>query len=159
MSTEQQSSGPAPTMSRSENTKTAVSSAEGVSPVTTPCSPPASPEFGSSISRAQTFPFNFHSMRSKSPRPAPGPVQDQQPANLHQGTSALSNAQKQGKRTVSVPSVLPSSPSSPTRPSATSPSVSSTSHYGRHANEWLFGSFSVRKAVKGVWKGHEGKEK
>jgi hypothetical protein len=125
-------------------------------PATIPNAPQTPPTVGSSISRAQTFPFNFPNMRSKSPQPAAGPAQDQEPVDSHQGAS--SKARKQGKRTVSEPSVLRSPPMSPTRPSL-SPTVSSTSHYGRHANAWLFGNFSVRKTVKSVLKGHEGKEK
>lgn len=147
---------PPSTASVNGDTKVVESSARAISPVTT--SPPSTyPVVGSSLSRAQTFPFNFRGIRSKSPRPAPGPVQVQRPADSEQ--IPLSKAAKQSQRAASEPTVLRSPPSSPTRPSLTSPSVSSTSHYGRHANEWLFGNFSLRKTVKGVWKGHEGKEK
>ena len=121
-------------------------------------SSPSSPAAGAPITRAQTFPFNFH-IKTKSPRPGPGPVQEERPSNLQLGTDALPKISKQGKRTASEPSVLPSSPKSAKRPSDAASRVSSTSHYGRHANEWLFGNFSVRETVKGVWKGHDGKGK
>jgi hypothetical protein len=126
----------------------------------TASSPSSSPPVaGSPITRAQTLPFSFHSLRSKSPRPAPGPVQEGRSSKLQHGTEALPKTSKQGKRTSSEPLIMLSSPTSPTKPSAAGSRVSSTSHYGRHANEWLFGSFSVRETVKGVWKGHEGKGK
>ena len=114
-----------------------------------------SPVIGSSISRAQTFPFNLHSIRSKSPRPAPGPLQDRKPHDSQKKGSSRS----QSKRTVSDPARMQSSPTSAKRASAAGSAVSSTSHHGRHANEWLFGGFSVRETIKGVWKGIEGKEK
>ena len=126
-------------------------------PATIPNAPTSLPTVGSSINRAQTFPFNFPNLKSKSPQPAVEPAQGQEPMDSHQYAS--SNARKQAKRTVSEPSVLRSPPNSPTRPSLTSSTASSTSHYGRHANAWLFGNFSVRKTVKSVLKGHEGKEK
>ena len=146
-------------MSSGGKTKGFPSAPKELSPELMTCSVPSSPAAESSVTRAQTFPFSFHGIRSKSPRPAPVPVQKQRPSGPQKGIDALPEASKQGKRTSSEPSVLSSSPTSPTRPSASGSRVSSTSHYGRHANEWLFGSFSVRETVKGVWKGGEAKEK
>jgi hypothetical protein len=134
-----------------------VEPAGSVIPPSSTASPSTNPEVGSSITRAQTFPSSLHGNRLKPPRPAPGTVQVHPP--MESSPDLLPKASKQVQRTVSEPTVLRSAPSSPTRPSLTSPSVSSTAHHGRHANEWLFGNFSLRKAVKGVWKGHESKDK
>jgi hypothetical protein len=148
-----------PSLSLVGEVKDPMPSPADLSPGSASSSSASPPAAGSPITRAQTHPFSFHSLTLKSPRPAPGPVQEERPSNLQHGTEALPKTSQQGKRASSEPFIMPSSPTSPTRPSAAGSRVSSTSHYGRHANEWLFGSFSVRETVKGVWKGHEGKGK
>lgn len=148
-----------PTMPSVGEAKDSMSSPVDMSSERGSASASTSPAAESPLTRAHTLPFSFHSIRSKSPRPDSGPGKEKRPSDVQHGTDALPRTSKQGKRTSSEPSVMPSSPTSPTRPSLAGSRVSSTSHYGRHANEWLFGGFSVRETVKGVWKGHEDKVK
>jgi hypothetical protein len=67
----------------------------------------------------------------------------------------LTPASPEPKRTTSDPTVS-SAVSSPNTisgyPKRRKPLPTSTSHSGRHSNDWLFGGFSVSKTVKSMIK-------
>jgi hypothetical protein len=137
-----------------------------------PTSPIAeSPEVSSSKSFSVPHPFQARSItrsittdgifpsRSKSSRKSPPSTIDIKPAGS--STTPPTNP----GRTSSEPAVSPISPgypTSPSRPSAlkrTRKTSGTTSHYGRHGNDWLFGGISVRETVKGIWKDNDGQDR
>ncbi len=137
-----------------------------------PASPtPASPEARSSKSFHIPLPFQARSItratttdsifrsRSKSPRMSPPTAIDTKFAG------SPSPPPSHPARTGSEPMMSPTSPNypaSPSRPSTfkkTRKTSGTTSHCGRHSNDWLFGGISVRETVKGMWKDNDSAEK
>lgn len=157
---------PASTSGRSENAPIAT----GVSPPMSPSAfSPTSPVTSSpetrpskfqiplpfqarSITRAATTDSIFRS-RSKSPRKSPPTTITTKPVTSRSPTPHDALA-----RTGSEPAVSPTSPTNPASPSRpmtlkrTRKTSGTTSHCGRHSNDWLFGGISVRETVKGIWK-------
>ncbi|KAF7504770.1 hypothetical protein GJ744_001771 [Endocarpon pusillum] len=112
-----------------------------------------------SITRATTTDSIFRS-RSKSPRMPPPTAIDTK------STGSSSPPPNRLARTGSEPTASPTSPNyltSPSRPSALKRARNtsgSTSHYGRHTNDWLFGGIRVRETVKGiVWKDNDSQDR
>jgi hypothetical protein len=150
---------------RTEEANTMSSSAT-TSPVSTPSSHSRSRSFpfafpGGSLSRSSTTEAILRPRsrsRSKSPgAPSSPPNNTTKPARV---SMTLTQTTAQPKRNPSDPAVSPtaSSPTSgPQLPKKHKPSPASTSHYGRHSNDWLFGGFSVTEKVKGFWKDDEEK--
>jgi hypothetical protein len=90
--------------------------------------------------------------RSKSPQKRPPSTIDITPFG------STSSPPTNPTRTVSNPAISPTSPAYPISTSRqstlkkTKNTSGTTTHYGRHSNDWLFGGISVRETVKGIWK-------
>jgi hypothetical protein len=130
-----------------------------------------------SHTRSHSFPFHFHGYslsqstthdsifhphsrsRSKSPSARRSP-----PNSLPKATpitTMSTHIPSQPKRNPCDTAVSPiaSSPTSkPSHPKKAKPSPASTSHCGRHSNDWLFGGFSVTEAAKRLLKDEEEEE-
>ena len=151
------------TMSSSVSPPMSPSAFSATSPI------PASPEARSSkfsiplpfqarsITRAATTDSIFRS-RSKSPRKPP-------PTDIYTKPTGSTPAPPPNHplRMKSEPAASPTSPAHPTSPSRptlkrTRKTSGTTSHYGRHSNDWLFGGISVRETVKGIWKDNDGQD-
>lgn len=110
-----------------------------------------------SITRATTTDSIFRS-RSKSPRRPPPTAIDTK------STGPSSPPPTRPVRIGSEPTVSPTSPNYPTSPSRPSTlkrarkTSGTTSHCGRHSNDWLFGGISVRETVKGMWKDNDSQQ-
>lgn len=166
---------PSPTSAtdRSRHAKTSSSVSPPMSPAAfSPTSPiTASPESRSSRSFPVPLPFQARSItratttgsifrsRSKSPRMSPPIAIDTK------STSSPSSPPSHPVRTGSEPMVSPTSPNYPTSPSRpltlkrTRKTSGTTSHCGRHSNDWLFGGISVRETVKGILKDTDSTER
>jgi hypothetical protein len=110
-----------------------------------------------SITRSITTDSIFPS-RSKSKTSPPSTI------NINP-VESTSSPRTNTTRTSSDPAVSPTSPTYPTSPSRPSAfkrarkTSGTTSHYGRHSNDWLFGGISVRETVKGMWKDNDGQDR
>jgi hypothetical protein len=110
---------------------------------------------GRSISRAATTDSIFRS-RSKSPRKSPPTAIDIRPT-----VPTTAGPRTHPVRIGSEPAISPTSPAGPTSPSRPSTlkkarkTSGTTSHCGRHSNDWLFGGVSLRETVKGIWRDND----
>ncbi len=113
-----------------------------------------------SITRAATTDSIFRSMSKSARKPPPNSITTT-PGQSTSPTLPTSQPMRIGSEPTISPTT-PSHPASPSRPTTFKKmrkTSGTTSHCGRHSNEWLFGGISVRETVKGMWKDGDGQDR